>query len=142
MSEKRIRFKHVYFDLPYFISVKDSMDDQRLREWAEAYQNGVSQLPYSRHAPHSEKPTALLIGGSFPVYLPPSELAPCYLVSLDEIQVGIRLLRRVNTQRSTTLMGEVPGDRAGRASYSSVKVMFDAASGPPLGYGPVCRCSN
>lgn len=131
MNEKVIRFKNVYFDLPYLLFVKDSMDDPNLRKWAEAYQKRERPLPYSPYAPNTERPGNIIIGGGFPVYLPPDDLAEYYTVALPQIQVGLRLLRRVNPHRSTTMMGEVPGDRAGRASFSSVKVMFDPRSISP-----------
>jgi len=137
MNHKSIRFKHVNFDLPYLIFVKDSMNDPDLRAWADAYQKGVRPLPYSPYAPHSERPGSFIIGGGFPVYLPPDKLTDHYLVSLPQIQVAIRLLRRVNPHRSTTLMGEVPGDRAGRASFSSVNVTFDPRSINPEHHGNV-----
>jgi hypothetical protein len=137
VNEKPMRFKFVFFDLPYLIFVKDSMDDPDLRAWAEAFQSGVRPLPYSPYAPHSERPGGHTIGGGFPVYLPPKDLGNFYLVSLDQAQVGIRMLRRVNPHRSVTLMGEMPGDRAGRASFSSVKAMFDLQSMKPEYHGKV-----
>jgi hypothetical protein len=131
VSEANATVKNVFFDLPYLIYVKDSMNDPLLRAWAESFRQGIRPLPYSPYAPQSERPGAFIVGAGLPVYLPPDQLAECYLVSLETLEVGIRFLRRVNPHGSSVLMGEVPGDRAGRASFSSVKVMFDARAFEP-----------
>jgi hypothetical protein len=119
------RFKYVDFDLPFLLFLKDSLGDNTLKEWADAYIAGKSDLPYSPYAPPATKPGHFIIGGGLPVYIPPEPLAQWYLVRLPHLEVGIRLLRRVNPHRATVMMGEVPGDRTGRASFSSVRVMFD-----------------
>lgn len=119
------RFKYVDFDLPFLLFLKDSLGDNALKEWADAYATGKSELPYSPYAPPASKPSHFIIGGGLPVYIPPEPLAQWYLVRLPHFEAGIRLLRRVNPHRSTVIMGEVPGDRTGRASFSSVRVMFD-----------------
>lgn len=115
----------VYFDLPFVLFVKDSLRDTALEAWAEAYAKGVKPLPYAKYAPAGERPGFMTIGGGFPVYLPPPELAPYYEVRVSSLTVGIRTLRRVNPHRATVMMGEIPGDRTGRASFSSVLVLID-----------------
>lgn len=124
-AEKRQRFKYVDFDLPFLLFVKDSLGDKSLKDWAEAFAAGTRPLPYSPYAPAAEKPGSLIIGGGFPVYLPPEPLAQYYEVAIPDLTVGLRLLRRVNPHSQTVMMGEVPGDRTGKASFSSVQVMFD-----------------
>lgn len=127
MTEKvdRPKLKWVDFDLPFVLFVKDSLGDKTLEEWAEAYATGKRPLPYSRYAPASEKPGSMIIGGGFPVYIPPKELSPFYEIALHDIVVAMRTLRRVNPHQDTVLMGEVPGDRTGRASFSTIRVIFD-----------------
>jgi hypothetical protein len=127
MTEKvdQAKLKYVDFDLPFVLFVKDSLGDKILEAWADAYASGKRPLPYSRYAPASEKPGSMIIGGGFPVYIPPKELSPFYEIALHDIVVGMRTLRRVNPHQDTVLMGEVPGDRTGRASFSTVRVMFD-----------------
>lgn len=124
-QEAKPKLKYVDFDLPFVLFVRDSLGDPNLEAWAEAYASGKRPLPYSPYAPHSEKTSELIIGSGFPVYIPPKELAPYYEVALPEIKVGLRTLRRVNPHRGSVLMGEVLGDRTGRASFSSVRIMFD-----------------
>lgn len=123
-SELKPKFKYVDFDLPFILFVKDSLDDLELRKWAEAYTSGERPLPHSPYAPAESKPGNLIIGGGFPVYLPPDELSEFYTVATPHISVGVRTLRRVNPHASTVLMGEVPGDRTGKSSFSSVRVMI------------------
>lgn len=125
VTNPKPKFKYVDFDLPFVLLLHDSLGDRVLEKWADAYIKGEKPLPYSRYAPSSEKPGGMIIGGGFPVYLPCKELAQYYEISLPQITVGLRTLKRVNPHRSTILMGEVPGDRTGRASFSSVRVMFD-----------------
>jgi len=114
----------IYFDLPFVLFVKDSLRDTALEAWASAYAAGTRPLPYSKYAPAGEKPGFMAIGGGFPVYLPPEELAEPYVLRLGSLVVAIRILRRVNPHRDTVMMGEVPGDRSGRASFSSVLVFM------------------
>lgn len=130
-DEKTPVLLKVYFDLPFVLFLKDSLRDSALDRWAEAYSKGQRPLPYAKYAPAGEKPGALTIGGGFPVYLPPKDLSPFYEVAVAGTTVGIRTLRRVNPHRSTVMMGEVPGDRSGRASFSSVLVLFDYATLQP-----------
>jgi hypothetical protein len=128
MIEKaKLKLKYVDFDLPFVLFLKDSFGDKNLEKWAEAYAAGQQPLPYSRYAPASEKPGGIVIGGGFPVYLPSQDLAQYYEIVLPEATVGLRTLKRVNPHRSSVLMGEVPGDRTGRASFSSVRIIFDLA---------------
>ncbi len=127
-SGKTQRYKYVDFDLPFLLFVKDSLGDKSLKDWADAFAAGTRPLPYSPYAPATEKPGNFIIGGGFPVYIPPEPLAPYYEVVLPDFSAGIRLLRRVNPHKRMVLMGEVPGDRTGRASFSSVRVMFDMTS--------------
>lgn len=129
-SQRSPVYKYVDFDLPFVLFLKDSLGDQSLAEWAEAYAKGARPLPYSRYAPSAEKPGVMIIGGGFPVFVPPADLAPYYVIRLPSIVVGLRTLRRVNPHRPTILMGELPGDRSGRASFSSVRVMFDLKTVP------------
>ena len=117
-------FKYVDFDLPFVLFLRDSMNDPELAAWVDALRTGKTPLPYARHAPPAGKPGALIIGGGLPVYLPPKEIAPLYEVALPEIVLGFRTIRRVNANRSMVLMGELPGDRTGRASFSTVRVIF------------------
>lgn len=70
----------------------------------------------------------MIIGGGLPVYIPPEPLARYYDVVLPHFSAGIRLLRRVNPHREMVMMGEVPGDRTGRASFSSARIMFDMSN--------------
>lgn len=129
--EKVQRFKFVDFDLPFLIFVKDSLEDRSLRAWAEAYIAGTHPLPYSPYAPASEKPSSLILMGGIPVYVPlESAMGEHYDVTIPQtdLKVTLRLLRRVNPHRSTVLMGESPGDRTGRASFSSVRVIFEMAT--------------
>jgi hypothetical protein len=117
-------FVKVYFDLPFVLFLRDSLRDVDLEAWASAYSEGRRPLPYARYAPAGEKPGFMAIGGRFPVFLPSGESAPLYEVRVRNFTVGIRTLRRVNPHRDTVLMGELPGDRTGRASFSSVLVIM------------------
>lgn len=123
--------KLVDFDLPFVLFLRESLGDAALKEWAKAYAEGQKPLPYSRYAPCAEKPGFIVIGGSLPVFIPPKELAPHYLIRLPQLTVGLRTLRRVNAHRPTIIKGEVPGDRSGRSSFSSVRVLFDLADIAP-----------
>lgn len=123
--------KLVDFDLPFVLFLRESLGDAALKEWAKAYAEGQKPLPYSRYAPCAEKPGFMVIGGGFPVFIPPKELAPHYLIRLPQLTVGLRTLRRVNPHRPTIIKGEVPGDRSGRSAFSSVRVMFDLADIAP-----------
>jgi len=123
-SQAKPLFKYIDFDLPFVLFLKDSLADPVLEKWADAYIAGEQQLPYSRYAPPRENPGGIIIGGGFPVYLPSKELAPYYVIALPDIFVGLRTLKRVNPNRSSILMGEVPGDRTGRASFSSIRIMI------------------
>ncbi len=127
MPERTPLIKYVIFDLPFVIFVRDGLKDPQLQEWAEAYTAGKRPLPYSRYAPSGEEQQTMIIGGGLPVYLPPKELGETYVVSLENIQVGVKFLRRINPHRPTKLAGELPGDRTGRASFSSVRVVFNLA---------------
>ena len=122
---KAQRLKYVDFDLPFLLFVRDSLGDQSLKDWADAYAAGTESLPYSRYAPATNKPGHMIIGGGLPVYIPPEPLARYYDVALPHFSAGLRLLRRVNPHREMVMMGEIPGDRTGRASFSSARVMFD-----------------
>lgn len=124
-TEKFPCLKYVDFDLPFLLFVEDSLGDIELKEWAESFSSGTRPLPYSPYAPAAEKPSNLICCSGLPVHIPREPLAPIYYVKLPHFSAGIRLLRRVNPQRELVLVGEVPGDRAGRASFSSVRVIFD-----------------
>ncbi|MFC2003113.1 hypothetical protein ACFLV4_04125 [Chloroflexota bacterium] len=125
MSERIPVYKYVIFDLPFVIFVRDGLKDQQLQDWAEAYSAGKRPLPYSRYAPSGEEPQTMIIGGGLPVYIPQEPLGETYVVTLKDIQVGLKFLRRINPHRPTKLAGELPGDRTGRASFSSVRVTFN-----------------
>jgi len=125
MSERVPLYKYVFFDLPFVIFVRDGLRDQQLQEWADAYIAGKHPLPYCRYAPSGEELQTMIIGGSLPVYIPPEELGETYVVTLKDIQVGLKFLRRINPHRPTKLAGEIPGDRTGRASFSTVRVVFN-----------------
>lgn len=117
-------FKYVLFDLPFVVFVEDGFRDENLERWAEAVRQGEDP-PYSRYAPCPNKPGSMIIGGGMPVYLPSGELADHYEVPVADTVCALDFLRRVNPHRPTVLMGEVPGDRTGRASFSTVRVTFD-----------------
>jgi len=125
VTKSKPKLKYVDFDLPFVLFLHDSIGDKNLEKWADAYLKGEKPFPYSRYAPASEKPGGMIIGGGLPVYIPSKKLAPYYLVSLPQITVGLRTIKRVNPHRSTILMGEVPGDRTGRASFTSVRALFN-----------------
>ena len=124
IENKKVYYKSVYFDLPFLIFVKDGFKDKTLEEWAEAYQKG-EELPYSPYAPNKNNNAGLIIGGGFPVYLPPKEVSGAYVVKVDDEYMGIQFLRRISQNNPANLCGEIEGDRTGRASFSSVRVNFD-----------------
>lgn len=120
--------KYVDFDLPFLICIKDGMIDEELEAWATAYIQG-KPLPFAKYAPHeSPGQERCIIGGCLPVYLPDKkDIINPIVVTLDNvIQPGIIFLKRVNPQNNGLVraLGEVPGDRSGRATFSSVKVIF------------------
>ncbi|MEJ7578436.1 MAG: hypothetical protein WKF74_15675 [Pyrinomonadaceae bacterium] len=127
MSENKEQYyKSVYFDLPFLLFVRDGFRDKDLEEWAKAYSEGSKDLPYSPYAPKTNEPGFFAIGGGFPVYIPPDNLAEAYVVNLGNgILVGVQFLRRINQSSTVKLCGEIIGDRTGRATFSSVSVNFD-----------------
>lgn len=116
--------KSVVFDLPFVLFLADNFKDKQLEDWLQAVQKGEPP-PYSRYVPCPNKPSNLILGGGLPIYLPPDEVAKMYIVRLPQLECGIRFLKRVNPHRDVILAGEVPGDRTGRASFSTVEVRFD-----------------
>lgn len=117
--------KWVVFDLPFVLFLADNFKDQQLEDWVHAVQRGETP-PYSLYAPRPNKPSTITLGGGLlPVFLPAADVAPEYSVRLSDLECQIWFLRRVNPDREPVLMGEVPGDRTGRASFSTVKVRFD-----------------
>lgn len=132
---------YVDFDLPFVLFLKDSIEDLELRDWVEALAAGKKPLPYARYAPSSDKPSGMVLGADIPVFLPSKELAELYEISRPGGLVAIRTLRRVNCNRKTVLVGEVPGDRTGKASFSSVRVVLDAESRPDFAADPDLACS-
>ncbi len=127
-TTKKIKWKYVYFDLPYLILVKDGLTDIDLEKWIDAYKSGSKDFPYSPYAPRMNKPDYFIIGGGFPVYLPPpGPLAEPYIVKIDGTYVGLKFLRRINNNRLSSMIaaGEIIGDRTGRATFSSVQVIFN-----------------
>jgi len=116
-------YKSIYFDLPFLIFVKDGFKDKQLEEWAEAYTSG-KDLPYSPYAPRGKGAGGLTIGGGFPVYIP-ATIESAYVVKIENKLMGVQFLRRITPNNPANLCGEIAGDRAGKASFSSVKVNFD-----------------
>lgn len=119
------QLKIVTFDLPFVIFVKDNCSDRSLEEWSTAVSEGRTP-PYSQYAPCPNKPGANVVGGSSQVFVPIGEFAPPYLVHTPKLSGQLRFIRRVNPHRDLVLFGEVPGDRTGRASFSSVECIFDS----------------
>lgn len=128
-NERPPFIKSVIFDLPFVLFLADNFKDKQLEEWFEAISKGESP-PYTPYATCPNKPSSMILGGGAPVYLPPSDVAPMYIVRLPQFECGMRFLRRVNPHRESVLLGEVPGDRTGRASFSTVEVRFDPRSVP------------
>lgn len=116
--------KIVLFDLPFIIFVKDNAQDKALEDWLAAVREGLPP-PYSPYVPCPNKPSSLTIGGGIPVFIPSSDVAPPYFVRTTSLEARLRFIRRVNPHRAMVLMGEVPGDRTGRASFSTVECYFD-----------------
>lgn len=116
--------KIVEFDLPFLTFGKDGLRDLELEKWAEGYKAGKRPLPYARYAPKEDECSGLIIMGGLPVYIPPQEMNPPYAVSFPGMQPGLIFLKRVNPHRPTKILGEVPGDRTGRATFSSVQVLI------------------
>lgn len=116
--------KIVEFDLPFLIFVEDGLRDLELEKWAENYMSGQRPLPYARYAPKEDECGGLIMLGGLPVYIPPQEMSPPYAVNFPGMQPGLIFLRRVNPHRPTKILGEVPGDRTGRATFSSVQVLI------------------
>lgn len=114
---------YVDFDLPFVLFLRDSLDDLDLRAWLEAARSGDPNPPYSKYAPHPNQPIATVIGGGIPVFTPPT-LADPYEVQVDGLHAAVRLLRRVNISRDPIVIGELPGDRVGRVSFSSARVLL------------------
>lgn len=117
-------YKSVYFDLPFLVSVRDGFGDKTLQEWSDALTN-EEELPHCIYAPRTEKlknPQLTLGGADF--YLPQDDFTSAYIVDVDGIKVGVQFLKRINTNNNFTIAGEVQGDRAGRAAFSSVRVNF------------------
>lgn len=115
----------VQFDLPYFVSVQDSMDDPDLRRYAEALDSGEDPEPVP-YSPRLRRGTALTIAGGSPLHVPdPDTLSDPFEVTLDKGEVRLAFLRRVNNvDRAMVMLGEMRPDR-GTASFSSVQVQFD-----------------
>lgn len=113
----------VDFDLPFVLFLRDSLDDLDLRNWLEAARSGDPKPPYSKYAPHPNQPIAAVIGGGIPVFIPLT-LADPYEVQIDGLHAAVRLLRRVNISRDPIVIGELPGDRVGRVSFSSARVIL------------------
>jgi hypothetical protein len=123
-QEKPPFIKSVIFDLPFVLFLADNFKDKQLEDWLEARQKGEPP-PYSRYVPCPNKPSHVVLGGGLPIYLPPENVAKMYFVRLPNLECGMRFLKRVNPHREVILAGEVPGDRTGRASFSTVEVRFD-----------------
>lgn len=119
------RYKAVYLDLPFLIQVTDNIDDIHLRNWLDLYKNGVTDLPHNQYAPSNSDLGNIIFGGRYPVYVP-DKFAQPYIMKTDcGATVELSFIRRMTQARSEKLCGEISGDRTGRASYSSVNIMFD-----------------
>ncbi|HEX9155399.1 MAG TPA: hypothetical protein VF819_07530 [Nitrospira sp.] len=118
MAEKTPKLKLVCFDLPFVLNVGDSWKDEALEEWATAISEGKTPPLHVRHASPS--------GNNSTVHLPKVLVAP-YEVALPGRVVQLATLRRVNQERAIKIFAEIPGDRAGKASLSSVRVLMDVS---------------
>jgi len=111
---------YIQFDLPFVIFVKDSARDLELEAWAEAYTNN-QPLPYAQYAPSSQSPSFTIIGGEIPLYNPDLDnLAEPYVILSNGLYSKISFLKRINPHSTTHIACEMPGDRTGKASFSSV----------------------
>lgn len=119
------QYKIIAFDLPFVIFVKDNCTDRILEDWVAAVREGRTP-PYSPYAPSANKTGAIAIGSASQVFLPSGDVAPPYAVKTSRFEATLRFIRRVNPNREMVIMGEVPGDRTGRASFSSVECFFYA----------------
>jgi len=115
----------IFVDLPFVVSVADSLDDSTLRGYMEALEAGQrpDPVPYS---PRLRPGFGFVIGAGSPVHLPnPDELADPFEVPVENGAARLRFLRRLrNVDRAIVTAGEFRPDR-GTASFSSVRVDFD-----------------
>lgn len=128
-------YKSIYFDLPFLVFVKDGFKDKQLEDREKACQNS-NESSHSQYAPSNNESGGLTIGGEIPVYIP-EKVEKAYVVKVGEKFVGIQFLRRITQNNSVNILnlyGEVEGDRAGRASFSSVRVNFDLRIFEPKDY--------
>ena len=121
MAEKVPKLKLVDFELPFVLNVGDSCRDESLEEWAQAVREGREPPPSVHASPKGN------IGS---VHLPTIRHPPYTIALPGGLVVRMCTLRRVNQQRAVKIHGEVPGDRAGKASFTSVRVMIDLAQVP------------
>lgn len=112
--------KIVMFDLPFVLMLKENARDKALEDWLAAVQAG-RQAPYSPYTPRPDRPGGIALGNTMQVFIPGPSVAPPYHVDASGRVVELYFIRRVNPHREIVLFGEVPGDRTGRASFSSVE---------------------
>lgn len=117
------QYKVITFDLPFVIFVKDNCSDRVLEDWVAAVRGGRTP-PYSPYAPTANREGFITIGSASQVFLPSGDPAPAYAVKTSRFEATLRFIRRVNPNRAMVVMGEMPGDRTGRASFSSVECTF------------------
>ena len=124
--DKNYYAKIVYMDLPFLIDVEDNFRDLDLQDWAEAFLGHKPNLPYCRYSPRPDKPNKLTIASSIPVYLPNKNLAESYEINVDDkYKAKLMFLSRVNQNQEYLVVGKVIGDRYGKCSFSTVRVLFN-----------------
>jgi len=131
-SDARPSSWSVYFDLPFVVSVADSMDDPSLRRYLEAVASGESPNPVP-YSPRLRPGFGFSVGGA-PVYLPdPASLAEPFVVPVAGSAAQIRFLRRLrNVDRAIVTVGEFRPDR-GNGAYSSTQVVLSSQLSRSLG---------
>lgn len=116
LSRKTWRYVYVYFDLPFLLSLKDSLADQEhVNSDAEEDVTSSPDVPETQSA----------ADGRMPVCLPEADLARSYDVTLSDVRVKLRTIRRGNPSRPYDQLGESQGDRLGRFSFSTAEVTID-----------------
>lgn len=121
MAEKVQKLKLVCFDLPFVLNIGDSWRDLDLEDWSKAISEGKVP-PRARHAPP---------GGNNSIVHLPQTFVPPYNIGLPGgLRVSLAALRRVNPTRTVKILGEVPGDRCGKSSFTSARVLIDLKQFP------------
>lgn len=131
----------VQFDIPFTLSVPDSLDDPRLRSWAESVDDGEEPdpVPYSPRL----RQGAMTIGTTSPVHLPdPDNLADPFEVPIRDGEVRLQFLRRMrNVDRTMLIPGELRPDR-GIASFTTVKAFLSITLSRTLGRDDLSGVAN